>query len=66
MSAFQWPRLRDLPESERQAFTNWICEQTRPIEPSLPETEEYQDFYFRHDYYRWRETRESTRRVLWY
>lgn len=48
----KWPRIRDLPESEREPFTEWLNGQTRPLIDGLPDDE--QDGYYRWDYERWR------------
>lgn len=45
-------RLRDLPDRERDLFWEWMYGQTRPFEDGLPD--EDQDFFFPHDYDRWR------------
>jgi hypothetical protein len=55
----RWPRLRDLPESERTAFEEWLRGQTVPIDPSLPDTPEEQDCYYMHDYERWKGLRRT-------
>lgn len=49
-----FPRIKDLPEAERQPFVDWLQGQTRPIDESLPPTEE-QDCYYQYDYLRWKE-----------
>ncbi len=48
-----WYRVRDLPESERQPFEQWLTGKTRPWLDGEPETE--QDGYFYWEYSRWRE-----------
>lgn len=49
-----WPRLRDLPETEREVFGKWLYEngQTRPEVAGVPDAD--QDFYYSHDYDRWK------------
>lgn len=45
----KWPKIRDLPEIEREPFTKWLEGQTRPlIEDSI------QDAYFPWDYEDWK------------
>lgn len=46
----KWPRVRDLPEHERAAFTKALAHQTRP----LVESEAEQDFYYPWDYEAWK------------
>jgi len=46
-----WPRLRDLPETERIIFNEWLCGQTCPWIEGEPESE--QDGYYPWDYERW-------------
>ena len=48
----KWPRIRDLPEKEREPFTKALSHQTRPWVDNIPETD--QDFYFPWDYDRWK------------
>jgi len=47
-----WPRIRDLPESERDAFTEWLDGQTRPMIEGEDMSE--QDAYYEHDYRAWK------------
>lgn len=47
-----WPRIRDLPESEREPFRTWLDGQTRPWIEGEPASE--QDAYYRHDYENWK------------
>lgn len=48
-----WPRLRDLPETEREVFRKWLLGKTRPPEVAgIPDAD--QDFYYSHDYDRWK------------
>lgn len=47
-----WPRIRDLPEREREPFNRWLSGQTRPLMMGVPEHE--QDGYFPWDYDRWK------------
>lgn len=46
----RWPRIRDLPEAEREPFTQWLAGQTRPLLVG----EEIQDGYYGWDYARWK------------
>lgn len=48
----EWPRIRDLPSSERDCFDAWLYGQTRPMLRGLPDSE--QDGYFPWDYDRWK------------
>jgi len=48
----KWPRVRDLPKSEQQAFSEWLAGQTRPLIDDLPMEE--QDAYYQWDYDRWK------------
>lgn len=45
-------RLRDLPESEREPFTEWLRGETAPIIEGVPDSE--QDAVYEHDYLRWK------------
>lgn len=46
----EWPRVRDLPEGEREAFSHWLFGQTQPwIEGARK-----QDGYYQHDYELWK------------
>ena len=47
-----WPRIRNLPESERAEFEKYLEGQTRPWIDGLPANE--QDGYYEHDYDRWK------------
>lgn len=47
-----WPRIRDLPEAERQPFTEFLNCQTVPWIEGEPESE--QDGYFEQDYLRFK------------
>lgn len=47
-----FPRLRDLPEEEREPFWQWLMGQTRPMVGGLPVEE--QDFYYGDDYLKWK------------
>ena len=51
----RWPRIRDLPEHEREPFLVWLEGQTRPLIGDLPMEE--QDGYYRWDYDRWKQGR---------
>lgn len=48
----QWPRIRDLPERERELFTRFLEGQTRPWVTDVPEAD--QDFYYPWDYQNWK------------
>jgi hypothetical protein len=52
MNEPQWPRVSELPEDEREPFTNWLVGQTRPMIEGIPMDE--QDGYYEHDYRRWK------------
>lgn len=49
---FPYPRLRDLPEAEREAFKKRLTGQTVPVVHGVPMDE--QDFYYPWDYDRWK------------
>ena len=49
----EWPRLRDLPEHEREWFAKALDGQTLPWVEGLPASE--QDFYYPWDYDRWKQ-----------
>lgn len=44
---FNWLRIRDLPEAERQPFLDFLAHQTRPWIDGEPESE--QDGYYHCD-----------------
>ena len=46
----EWPRVRDLPEAEREPFSKWLRGQTAP---HLSE-EVLQDGYYQWDYDQWK------------
>jgi hypothetical protein len=48
----QWPRIRDLPEPERNPFTKWLEGQTMPWIEGEPV--ENQDAFYPWDYERWK------------
>ena len=48
----EFPRVRDLPEEEREPFMRWLMNQTRPILPGVPVRE--QDGYYQWDHDRWK------------
>ena len=52
-----WPRVKDLPEQDREPFTRWLDDygQTRPLIDGVPM--EQQDGYYEWDYGRWKERR---------
>ena len=52
MSDPQWPRIKDLPESEHEPFKKFLEGQTCPEIPGVPMAE--QDGYYTHDYLRWK------------
>ena len=48
-----YPRLRDLPPDEREAFARWLRGHTRPVDdPSAPQDQ--WDWYYPWDYAAWR------------
>lgn len=47
-----WPRVKDLPKGEQEAFVKWLEGQSRPLIEGIPEDE--QDGYFPWDYTRWK------------
>lgn len=47
-----WPRLRDLPVEEREAFDKWLLGQTCPFLEGVHREE--QDGYYPWDYARWK------------
>lgn len=52
-AAIKWPRIRDLPEQEREPFAKWLYGQTRPLmeNGTAPEDE---DAFYQWDYDRWK------------
>lgn len=66
MNKYRDPRIRDLPEEERELFNEWLVYngQTRPFHPELPKTPEEQDFYYEHDYREWKSGNRK-RKDLW-
>jgi len=48
----EWPRMRDLPEVERESFREWLYGQTCPLVEGVQMEE--QDFYYPWDYNRWK------------
>lgn len=46
------PRMRDLPVEELEPFLEWMMGQTRPCIEGV--AQEDQDFYYEHDYRRWK------------
>lgn len=52
-----WPRIRDLPEAERQPFIEFLVGQTVPWIEGEPESE--QDGYFEQDYLRFKASRKA-------
>ena len=49
---YNWPRIKDLPEDEREPFAEWLGGQTRPFIEGLSWDE--QDGYYSCDYERWK------------
>jgi len=47
-----WPRIRDLPEEDREMFGEWLTGSTTPHLEGLPWEE--QDAYYPWDYVRWK------------
>ena len=55
MSQEDWPRIKDLPEAEREPFTQWLGGQTRPLEDGYEEIPEAEwDWFYQWDYDRWK------------
>ena len=48
-----YPRIRDLPEVERNPFDNWLQGQTCPVEDCSLPMEDW-DWYYPCDYTRWK------------
>jgi hypothetical protein len=48
----RWPRMRDIPEADRQSFTACLEGKTRPLIDG--ESDENQDAFYQHDYERWK------------
>lgn len=48
----QWPRIRDLPEAEREPFTKFLVGQTCPMIEGEPM--DSQDGYYPWDYENWK------------
>ena len=48
-----WPRIRDLPEEEREPFRAWLGGQTVPVIEGVPDEE--QDGFYWGDYEIWKE-----------
>lgn len=57
-----WPRIKDLPEKEREPFRKWLTGQTVPLITSLAYDE--QDAYYPWDYKQWKRTLKGEA-VLW-
>jgi len=47
----RWPRVRDLPEAEREPFTVWLAGQNRPKLANQPEDQ--QDGFYGWQYQSW-------------
>lgn len=47
----RWPRIRDLPEHEREPFRLWLSDQPRPTL-----IDDIQDGYYGWDYSRWKQS----------
>lgn len=62
MEVVRWPRIRDLPETERVPFTKWLSCQTRPLIEGVPYEE--QDAFYPEDYKRWKRVLKGEK-VLW-
>ena len=52
---YMYPRVRDLPRDEQDAFKGWLRDQTRPLIDGEPMEE--QDAYYEEDYDRWNDYR---------
>ncbi len=48
-----WPRVRELPEAEREAFTRELRGQTRPLVAGVKDAD--QDFFYPWDYLDWKD-----------
>jgi hypothetical protein len=59
LSEKKWPRLKDLPPDERDAFDEWLKGRTVPAIDGLPPEE--QDAYFPWDYALWKNRRTRMR-----
>lgn len=57
-----WPRIKDLPEAEREPFRKFLSGQTCPLITSLSYDE--QDAYYPWDYKQWKRTLKGEI-VLW-
>lgn len=57
-----WPRIRDLPESERVEFHQWLSGQTCPLLTGV--SFEDQDAFYPWDYERWQQS-VAGKKVLW-
>lgn len=54
----EYPRLRDLPKEEREAFDKWLTGQTMPIcDDSEPRA--LWDWYYPWDYSKWKAGRQT-------
>ena len=53
----KWPRVKDLPEPDREPFERWLTDfgQTRPVLSGVPWPD--QDGYYEWDYDRWQDGR---------
>lgn len=54
-TAAEWPRVRDLPEAEREPFENWVRLRCRPLLTGV--SDEDQDAYYAYDYKAWKTRR---------
>lgn len=54
INAAEFSRIRDLPESERDPFRQWLFHSTRPVIDGEPLDAEHQDGYYLCDYERWK------------
>ena len=49
----QYPRMKDLPEAEREEFAKWLFGRTRPVNDETEPLEQW-DWYYPWDYERWK------------
>lgn len=48
----EWPRIRELPDAEREPFSKFLTGQTLPLMEGVPMSE--QDAYYPWDYENWK------------
>lgn len=57
-----YPRISDLPKEEQEPFAKFLEGQTCPYVDLFPE--DMQDFYYKHDYERWKDSLKG-KPVVW-